>query len=540
MDEEFVPTERINWRKHIESLTPAKAKEWQIEEYRKCSEPGIDPKYGKVYWFNNYVSTIDTRRTPSIIPFQLYPYQIDKLLKTLDTYCDTFIEKSRDMGISWTVMGWELWNCLYTKGFTALNISRKESEVQDTGNSFHSLHGRLLFMYQRLPPFLKPRLHNPFLTFSIPTMNSIIKGESSNPKAGRDSQYKFILIDEAAHIECLDEMWKGCRNASNTICLNSTPPANMVNNKYAEIGEMKQSGFVKLKFHWKEHPLKTDEWFKKKTAAMTPAEIAQELEIRYDAALTRRSYPEYDDNIHMLSHKVYLNNQRPLYCFMDFGLAGEVFLFAQKDAYDRIFFLYYKIFFNKLTKELIPELVKCLAHLGYAGELKNVKFIGDKSGDKRSRTTKTSVIDEYRTLSNGQIDIKYKELSNDEKMKCVKECLKQRVQVQGVWKPQFNVSQEPTCIKLSDCFKMLQLNKMGLDHLDNKFTHAVNAAEYGINFLFPRKKETPAVACSEPGQRTEENKRGEPIIITTPRDKIQSAAAVVGHNRIERKGAMLR
>jgi hypothetical protein len=50
------------------------------------------------------------------------------------------------MGISWTIMMWELHQVLYTKGFTALNISRKESEVQDSGNTYHALHGRLLFL----------------------------------------------------------------------------------------------------------------------------------------------------------------------------------------------------------------------------------------------------------------------------------------------------------------------------------------------------------------------------------------------------------
>jgi len=446
------------------------------------------------------------------------------------------------MGVSWSIMAWELWHVLYTKGFTALNISRKESEVQDAGCTFHSLHGRLFFMYQRLPPFLKPRVHNPFLTFQVPTMNSVIKGESSNPKAGRDSQYKFILIDEAAHIECLDEMWKGCRNACNSVCLNSTPPKKKVNNKFAELREMKNSGFKKLKFHWKQHPLKDDAWFKKKTAAMTNQEIAQELEIKYDTALEERSYPEYRDQIHMLSHKVYLNNKRPLYCFMDFGLLGEVFAWAQTDVYNRLFMLYYKIYFNKLTKELIPEMVSNLAHLGYTGNIEDIIFIGDKSGNKRSRTTKTSVIDEYKTLSDGKIIIKSKELSNDEKMKCTKEFLKNHVEVNGIMKPQFNISKEPTCIKLANCFKMLEMNRAGTDHIDNKYTHAVNAVEYGINYLFPRRKDKPAMACSERNMSEADTDLAQnkfEQLLGKPKDhRLNSAAAVVANHRITRKGVM--
>ena len=515
--------QRVDWRKEIEKRSPSEAKQWQIKEYRRCAED-------KIYWFNNYVWTIDTRRNPSIIPFSLWPHQ-ERLLNQLDKYQDLFIDKSRDMGISWTTMAWELHQCCYTKGFTALNLSRKESEVQDSGNTFHALHGRLLFIYSRLPDFLRPRIHNPFLIFGVPSMNSVIKGESANPRAGRDTQYKFIFVDEAAHIECLDEMWKGLRNASNTICLNSTPPGESVNNKFAEIREIADSGFVKMHFHWKEHPEKNDEWFKKKTASMNEEEIAQELEIGYDKAKTNRSYVEYDDGIHLLGHKVYLNPKSKLYCFMDFGLEGEVFVFAQKDYEDRLFIIYYKIFFNKLTPELYQEFIKCLDALGYTGEIKEIEFIGDKSGNKRSRITATSVIDDYKTASNGQIDIKTRELSNDEKMKCMKACLKRYIG----GRPQFNISNEPTCLELAKCFKNASLNKTGADHIDNKYTHAVNAVEYGINYLFPKTRAAGIVLGIDPGQDILDRDGKIERTIESNISRAASAAAVIGSRRIERR-----
>lgn len=513
---------RVDWQKEINSRSPADAKQWQIKEYRRCAED-------KFYWFNNYVWTIDTRKTPSIIPFSLWPHQM-RLLTQLDKYQDLFIDKSRDMGCSWTIMGWELHQCCYTKGFTALNISRKESEVQDTGNTFHALHGRLLFMWQRLPPFLKPRIHNPYLIFSVPSMNSVIRGESANPNAGRDTQYRFILVDEAGFIECLDEMYKGLRNATNTICMNSTPPKEVMNNKFAEIKEMKNSGFTHMSFHWKEHPEKNDEWYKKKTASMTEQEIAQELEIGYDKARTDRSYPEYNDAIHMLGHKVYLNPKAPLYCFMDFGLDGEVHLFAQKDYEDRLFFILYRIYRNMLTPELYIEFIKSLDTLHYTGPIKEIIFVGDKSGDKRTRLTKTSVIDDYRRVSNGEINIKYREISNDEKIKGMKSCLKKFIG----GKSQFNISNEPSCIEFSKCMKNMSMNKMGTDHVDNIYTHAVNAAEYGVNWLFPLVKAAGVVVGLDPGEEItfSDDKRtfADPIMT-----RAASASAVINRYRIERR-----
>ncbi len=515
--------ERINWQEEIEKRNPSEAKKWQMKEYRRCVED-------KVYWFNNYVWTIDTRTTPSIIPFILWPKQIE-LVKQLDKYEDLFIDKPHDLGISWTIMGWELHQVLYTKGFTALNISRKESEVQDSGNTFHALHGRLLFMYQRLPPFLKPRINNPHLIFGVSSMNSVIKGESANPNAGRDTQYRFIFVDEAAFIECLDEMWKGVRAATNTICINSTPPRESVNNKFAEIKDIPNSGFTKIRFHWTDNPQHDENWFKKKTAAMTEQEIAQEVLVGYDKARTNRSYPEYDDGIHLLRHKVYLNPKAKLYCFMDFGLEGEGWIFAQKDFEDRLFCIYYAIFQNKLTTELYAEFIKTLDAIKYTGEIKEIIFIGDKSGSKRSRLTKTSVIDDWKMVSNGQIDIKTRELSNDEKMKCVKFCFKKYIN----GRPQFNISDEPTCLELVKCLKNITLDKTGEDHIDNKYTHAVNMIEYGINYLFPKSKAAGIVVELNPGQEIKDDDGKVVRTVEKVITKAASAFATIGDRRIERR-----
>lgn len=516
--------ERIDWKREIASRSVSEAKQWQMKEYRRCVDD-------KPYWFNNYVWTIDTRKSPAIIPFKLYKHQ-ERLLTQLDKYLDLFVDKCRDMGISWTIMGWELHQVSYTKGFTALNISRKESEVQDPGNTFHALHGRIFFMWERLPPFLRPVMRNPFLIFKVDSMNSVIKGESANPKAGRDTQYKFILVDEAAYVDCLDEMFKGLRNATNSLCLNSTPPTESKNNKFSEIKDMKDSGFTKLGFDWYENPQHTQEWFDRKTKSMSEEEIAQEILRQYDKAKTDRSYSEYSNNVHLLGHKVYLNPKSKLYCFQDYGLAGEVFLFAQKDYEDRLFFIYYKIFYNMLTTELYNEFIKCLAAIKYTGEIKDILFIGDKSGSKRSRQTKTSIIDDYKKVSKGAINIKYRELPNDEKMRCVKAVLKN---YKG-GKPQFNISNEPTCLNFAKCMKHVHLNKTRLDHVDDKYTHGVNAAEYGINYLFPLIKAAAVSVGIDPGQEILDSNGKVERVVGPAFSRGASATAVIGSRRIERKG----
>ena len=48
-----------------------------------------------------------------------------------------------------------------------------------------------------------------------------------------------------------------------------------------------------LRYHWTDHPFYDDVWYKDKTRAMKPEDIAEELEINYTAALKGRVYPEF-------------------------------------------------------------------------------------------------------------------------------------------------------------------------------------------------------------------------------------------------------
>ena len=196
------------------SQTSLEKKKKQIKEFKLCQ---ADP----AYFINNYCKIINVKKEgEKIFPFKLWPHQVE-LLNEIKQFNDIFVEKSRELGISWFVMAFELHQALFTNYFTALNISRKESEVEDTGKTFHSLMGRIDFMYQRLPEWLKFQIRNPKLSFQVYHTHSIIKGESANKDAGRDTQYKMIFVDEAAHIDVFPEMWKGIRNSTDCLVINS-------------------------------------------------------------------------------------------------------------------------------------------------------------------------------------------------------------------------------------------------------------------------------------------------------------------------------
>lgn len=477
-----------------------------IVEFKRCAE---DPEY----FIENYCFYINTRKTSDQIgKMKLWPIQ-KRLLPELLKFQDIFIEKSREMGVSWLVMAFQLHQTLFTEAFSSLNLSRKEDEVEDSGKTYHSLFGRLDFMYRRLPTFLKLRIENPHLTFKCPATNSVIKGESANENAGRDTQYKFIFVDEAAHIDrdVFREMWKGVRNSTDALCINSTPPKN-IDNKYIELKDMANSGFKKMRFFWTEHPEKDETWFKKRTASMTPDEIAQEILISYDKVKESRSYPEFNRAIHKSNHKIYLNPKSTLYMSFDFGLGGEPIGFYQKDRWNRLFLLYMYEKSNLLTYEHVKNITHILADLGFKGSAKDIVCFGDPAGKKRARTTKTTVIDEYKDFG---FNIKTRFCDFDEKRRTVKKFLKSEVEVEGRRSPQFVVSGE-NCEQFCRAMEHCRLNKQGTDHIDDWTTHKVNSFEYIITNLFPITKAAGILVSLDP-ETVEKNNEQEKILAVSRR-----------------------
>ncbi len=431
------------------------------------------------FFISNFCFTIDTRKSNAIFLMKLWEHQ-KKLLKQLLKYEHLIIEKSRDMGISWTIMAFELHQCLFTEGFTCLNISRKESEVEDSGKTFHSLMGRLKFMYDHLPDFLKLKMQNPFLTFKIPSNNSVIRGESANPDAGRDTQYKFIFIDEAAFINCLDKMWSGVSNAGKAICLNSTPPHD-ADNKFVHLRQMKNSGFKLLKFHWSEHPEKDAAWYANKIKTMTVEEVARELDMNYERAKETRVYSEFTSAEHVSTYTYYYNENHPLILGFDFGLEGEAVGFYQKDANDRLFKLWQYEERDLLTYQHVINIDKILGKLKFHGKHTDLLCFGDPSGNRRGRATKESVIAEYNRCG---FNIKFRRVSFEEKRRTVKAVLRNKIKD----KPKFSMSKPTDENKLGDFVNAMvnaRLNKDFTDQVDDWTTHKVNEFEYVLINLFP-------------------------------------------------------
>lgn len=174
-------------------------------------------KLDVLFFFNTFLWTHDTRKTPADLPFITYKYE-DEFIAFINGHIqegkDCFTEKSRDMGVSWSALGVIFWHWMFHPGFLALLGSKKEDDVDRSGD-MRSLFEKLRYFLKEMPTWLRPfgfnwKQHSMFMRLINPMYNNSITGESANRDFGRAGRYKMVLLDEFAAMEYADEAWTAC------------------------------------------------------------------------------------------------------------------------------------------------------------------------------------------------------------------------------------------------------------------------------------------------------------------------------------------
>lgn len=233
------------------------------QEYMKCAE---DP----VYFMKRYAKIQHPKRGK--ILFELYPFQ-EEVLEDFRSEQYNIVLKSRQLGISTLIAGYSLWLMLFQSDKNILVIATK----QDTAKN---LVTKVRVMYDNLPSWLKTTVieHN---KLSLRFKNgSQIKAVSAASDSARSEALSLLVIDEAAFIDGIDEIWASAQQTLATggqAIINSTP--NGVGNFYhkqwvaAKLGE---NGFNPIFLHWTVHPERDQRWRDEQTRILGPQKSAQE------------------------------------------------------------------------------------------------------------------------------------------------------------------------------------------------------------------------------------------------------------------------
>jgi hypothetical protein len=217
------------------------------QEYIKCA---TDP----VHFMKKYCFIQHPQRGK--ILFTLYPFQ-EKVLNLFKDNPYSLILKSRQLGISTLTAGYSLWLMLFHEGKNVLCVATKQETAKN-------LVTKVKFMYDNLPSWLQiPTEENNKLTLRL-TNGSQIKATSAASDAGRSEAVSMLVVDEAAFIEGIDNIWASAQQTLSTgggAIVLSTP--NGTGNWFHKMwtkAEAKENEFLPIRLPWMVHPERDQTW----------------------------------------------------------------------------------------------------------------------------------------------------------------------------------------------------------------------------------------------------------------------------------------
>tara|TARA_B100000287_G_scaffold425824_1_gene472767 strand:+ start:28 stop:1614 length:1587 start_codon:yes stop_codon:yes gene_type:complete len=246
------------------------SKQQILKEIVQC---GKDP----VYFLNNYAKI--SHPMHGLIPFRTYNFQ-DDLLNDFNDHRFNVILKARQLGISTITAGYVVWMMLFHRDKNVLVMATKFGTAAN-------LVKKVKNIMRHLPKWIKIANISVDNRTSFELSNgSQIKASSTSSDAGRSEALSLLVIDEAAHVEGLDELWTGLYPTLSTggRCIALSTP-NGVGNWFHQtyVGAEEQTNdFYPTKLPWDVHPDRDYAWFENETKNMSRRQIAQELECNFN------------------------------------------------------------------------------------------------------------------------------------------------------------------------------------------------------------------------------------------------------------------
>ena len=253
----------------------------QIKEIVKC---GSDASY----FISKYVKI--SHPTQGQLPFKTFPYQ-DRCLKAFQSHRFVITNKSRQLGLSTLSAAYSLWMALFQREKNILVIATR---LEVAKNFIKKVNG----MYDSLPKWLvMPQIKARSVRYLEFSNGSKVQAVPTGTDAGRSEALSLLIIDEAAHVDGIDDLWLGLwptlSTGGNAILISSPSGVGTlfhkiwVGAKDGEDGEGKplpgkgQNNFYRIELPWTVHPERDKEWYEAQRAEILPAKgergVAQEL-----------------------------------------------------------------------------------------------------------------------------------------------------------------------------------------------------------------------------------------------------------------------
>ena len=265
----------------------------QAEIYKCKNDPA--------HWFNQWIWTYDPRGMsfglPANIPFVLRPKQvelIDWLIERENSQTHGLIEKSRDEGMSYVVLGFFLHRWLFVEGFAGGVGSRKEELVDKKGDPKTLFH-KFRDMFSKMPNWMKPKsfvekVHDNYMRIINPDNGATITGEAGD-NIGRGGRTTMYFLDEWAFVERQEAVDAAISQNTNVHIKGSTP--NGIGDRFHQ--DRFSGRYAVFTMPWRANPDKNwtvnyngkdiHPWYEKQLTTLDDVVLAQEVDINYAASV---------------------------------------------------------------------------------------------------------------------------------------------------------------------------------------------------------------------------------------------------------------
>lgn len=306
-------------------------------EWRRCEH---DP-----WWFiKNYCITMD--ELDPVTPFKRFPERnhphLSRIVDRIQTAKTLFIEKSRQVMVTWTVAAYVLWLLIFRRGNRIFLQSKKQ---EDANENLDRVGG----MWRRLPSWMRGRCPLKITTERIRNQKtlSVARAIPQGIEIVAGYTVSFHWSDETAKQADCEAVWQNIKptlgagkgrvvfttsakggtwaHAAVTDSMEpgEPPPPLYINELCHGLTERKlaRNGFVVLRLHYSADPEKRDpEWIRVQREGMTEAQWQQEFEINWEAysgipALPR--FTVYRDTITITPFRI--PDTWPRYAAADYG-----------------------------------------------------------------------------------------------------------------------------------------------------------------------------------------------------------------------------
>ena len=257
----------------------------EIEHLERC----MDPVDGPLYFAKNFIKI--QHPTRGSIPFEPYEYQ-ERLIEAYHGNKQCIAMLPRQMGKTTCAVAYLLWYTMFVPDCQVLIAAHKYEGAKD-------IMDRYRFGYENLPDFVRAGVYSYNRNTIEYDNGSRIQATTTTENTGRGKSLSLIYCDEFAFVqppEKAKEFWTALSPTLATggkCIITSTPNSDEdqfaliwteANKKFDEHGnetKLGVNGFFPYFAHWRENPLRDEEWARLERAKIGEERFRREFDCEF-------------------------------------------------------------------------------------------------------------------------------------------------------------------------------------------------------------------------------------------------------------------